>query len=258
MMCELRARRRRQRGAVALWVEQPRRRALILRFVTGVCHGRRLPARDEDHGHLVPRGPRPRHRHPDRRAHRGLGGAAPDPRPHRPAVAARLARGLAPGHRRRRGRLGRSSRRARTAFPRRASICAWRAPFFHERGPRLACFGYFGHMWELYSMWAWLGLFLAASLEAHGGGSYPGPQCARGHLRWPWAWAAPSAAMTGGSTRPIAGAVPRSPWRPWPCRASARPPSASPSADRPHSRFALALSSGASRSSRTRRSSPRR
>jgi MFS family permease len=45
---------------------------------------------------------------------------------------------------------------------------------FHERGPRLACFGYFGHMWELYSMWAWLGLFLAASLEAHGGGSYLG------------------------------------------------------------------------------------
>ena len=45
---------------------------------------------------------------------------------------------------------------------------------FRERGPRLACFGYFGHMWELYSMWAWLGLFLAASLEARGGGSYLG------------------------------------------------------------------------------------
>jgi MFS family permease len=45
---------------------------------------------------------------------------------------------------------------------------------FRERGPRLACFGYFGHMWELYAMWAWLGLFLAASLEQRGGGSYLG------------------------------------------------------------------------------------
>lgn len=45
---------------------------------------------------------------------------------------------------------------------------------FQERGSRLACLGYFGHMWELYPMWTWLGTFLTASLEARGGGSYAG------------------------------------------------------------------------------------
>jgi MFS family permease len=37
-----------------------------------------------------------------------------------------------------------------------------------DRGVRLACLGYFGHMWELYAMWTWFLVFLSESLSRAG------------------------------------------------------------------------------------------
>jgi MFS family permease len=45
---------------------------------------------------------------------------------------------------------------------------------FRERGLRLTCFGYYGHMWELYPMWAWIGVFLTESIQTRGANDYLG------------------------------------------------------------------------------------
>jgi MFS family permease len=53
-------------------------------------------------------------------------------------------------------------------FPRASFEPRYMFRAFRDPAVRLANLGYFGHMWELYAMWSWFGVFLSESLRVAG------------------------------------------------------------------------------------------
>jgi MFS family permease len=59
-------------------------------------------------------------------------------------------------------------------FPRAVFDAAQIGKVFRNRGVRLASIGYFGHMWELFAMYAWFLVFVSDQISADGADAVPG------------------------------------------------------------------------------------
>ena len=147
--------------------------ALALRFMAGAAMAGVYPVGMKLAASWAKDDLGPADRDAGRRRCARLGATAPDPNPARRHRLA--ARPISAPRRSRRPEVVRSLPSAparcwgaRPPFRPSQALEAWR-----NKGLRLANLGYLGHMWELYAMWAWIGLFLAGVLGGEPGRAGP-------------------------------------------------------------------------------------